>query len=79
MYEQLAKNPPSPKFHGFLEGVGSSDPLFYTRSEAFLAPGGVFTSIGPQPAIGGGFTGLARLVFEVVRPRVLGGTNRKWA
>ncbi|GJE86887.1 NAD(P)-dependent alcohol dehydrogenase [Phanerochaete sordida] len=78
VYEQLAKDPPSPKYHVLLEAVGTADPLVYTRSEAYLAPGGVFLSVGPQPGVGGGFGGFARLMVALMTPKVLGGTKAQW-
>jgi hypothetical protein len=73
------KNPPSPKFHAVLEAVGTADPDLYIHSEAYLAPGGIFASVGPQPGVGGGITGLLRLLLALGRPAILGGVKRKWA
>ena len=78
MHEQLKQNPPSPKFHAILEAVGTADPSLYAYSESYLAPGGVFTSVGPQPGVGGGITGFLRLMFTLTRPAFLGGVKRKW-
>ncbi|TFY82743.1 hypothetical protein EWM64_g1270 [Hericium alpestre] len=50
----LKKNPPSPKFHAIFDAYGLSDPSLYSKSEDYLAPGGLFTCVGPQPH---GFTG----------------------
>lgn len=78
VYDQLAQDPPTPKYRVFLDAVGSSDPLLYTCSAAYLAPGGAFVSVGPQPSVGGGYSGFARLVLEIVRPKLLGGVNAPW-
>lgn len=79
VHEQLVKDPPSPKFHAFLEAVGTSDPTLYLRSEAYLAPGAVFASVGPQPSLEGGYIGVARLILALCTPGFLGGVKRKWA
>lgn len=78
MYEQLERNPPSPKFHAFIEAVGSTDVKLYTHSEKYLAPGGSFVSLGPTPHGLSGIAELLQLAFSVVWPKFLGGTNRKW-
>ena len=58
--------------------MGTSDPTLYLHSEAYLAPGAVFASVGPQPSIHGGFSGLARLFLALLRPGFLGGVKRQW-
>ena len=79
VYEQLSRNPPSPKFDAFLEAVGISDPQLYLQSSAYMVRGGLFASVGPKPSLGGGYTGLARLALEVMRLRILGGVSQKWS
>lgn len=79
VYQQLMDNPPSPKFHVVLEAVGVTDVPLYTNSEAYLAPGGLFISVGPWPHGVAEFGQLVHLLFQAVRPRFLGGVNRKFA
>lgn len=77
VYEQLERNPPSPKFHVFIEAVGNTDVKLYTHSPAYLAPNGVFITVGPQPS---GLKGLPEWMHysmeAFVRPVWLGGTPR---
>lgn len=47
----------------------------YTRSEAYIAPGGSFISVGPMPGEGVGYF---RYFVDVLRPRWLGGTQASW-
>ncbi|TFY53735.1 hypothetical protein EVJ58_g9286 [Rhodofomes roseus] len=78
LHQTLASNPPTPKFHVFLEAVGLLDTSLYAHSEAYLAPGGTFISVGPQPK-GFDVVGLAILAWKVyLQPRFLGGTKRSW-
>lgn len=80
MYEQLERFPPIPKFHVILEAVGDTDITLYTRSPAYLAPGGVFVSLGPT-AFKGGLSGTLEFIHfmvEIFRPRIFGGTDRTW-
>ena len=82
LHEYLLINPPFPKFHVILEAVGLIDPKLYTNSPTYLAPNGVFLSVGPQPR---GFqwpeiSKTLQCVWEVLlRPTWLGGTDRRWA
>ena len=79
MHEQLERDPPQPKFHVFLEAVGNTDVELYTHSARYLAPGGIFISVGPQPDGLKGLPRFGRYVWEtVLRPKVLGGTPRTW-
>ncbi|EED85578.1 predicted protein [Postia placenta Mad-698-R] len=78
LHATLAANPPSQKYHVFLETVGLLDTSLYTSSEAYLAPGGIFVSTGPQPK-GFDIAGLSRLAWKIfLQPRWLGGTKRTW-
>ncbi|KAI0041542.1 NAD(P)-binding protein [Auriscalpium vulgare] len=75
----LSSNPPSPKFDGVLEAVGLIGNDLYAQSEKYLAPGGVFVSVGPQPeglSDAGKFT---KLLYNISAPRWFGGINRKWS
>ncbi|KAI0689116.1 hypothetical protein BC835DRAFT_1407907 [Cytidiella melzeri] len=78
VYKQLEENPPSPKFHVFLEAVGNTDVYMYSHSEKYLAPGGIFISVGPFPHGLSDIAEFLHLVFELVRPGFLGGTKRQW-
>jgi len=76
--EQLSDNPPSPKYHVFLDAVGGNNVL-YTHSEAFLAPKGVYIYLG------GGLRSVSDIFQEIVGafkgfilPTWLGGTNRAY-
>ncbi|TFK93483.1 NAD-P-binding protein [Polyporus arcularius HHB13444] len=76
LHEQLAAADPNPKFHVFLEAVGILDPTLFVQSPAYLAPGGVFISVGPQ---GKGISNIASFAWKVLlQPSFLGGTKRKW-
>lgn len=77
MHEQLEKEPPTPKFHLILEAVGTMDIPLYTHSETYLAPGGQFLSVGPQPH-GAGIFHIIKFITAVTRPKFLGGTKRPW-
>jgi len=71
----LKKNPPSPKFHVIFDTVGNSADLF-TASPAYLAPSGVFASVGVST---GGFGNMLKAFFKTqLLPTWLGGTNRKF-
>ncbi|KAI0340529.1 NAD(P)-binding protein [Trametopsis cervina] len=74
VFEELERNPPQPKYHAILEAVGNADWRLYTHSAAYLAPSGLYASLGPH----GSYSEMARLFFEVARPRLFGGTPRKW-
>ena len=81
LYQQLEADPPEPKFHVFIEAVGLADLELYTHSPAYLAPNGMFISVGPQPSgpVLRSLPHLARYFFEtLLRPRWLGGTPREW-
>ncbi|TBU45081.1 NAD(P)-binding protein [Dichomitus squalens] len=73
LHEQLIAADPNPKYHVFLEAVGTADPTLFVESEKYLAPGGVFLSVGPQ---GGGCLSFIWKVF--LQPSWLGGTKRTW-
>lgn len=80
LHETLTKNPPSPKFHAILDAVGLSDPSLYTRSRAYLAPGGIYLSTSPSPSFSlSGVAELCALVFHAyLRPRWLGGVSQAY-
>ncbi|KAI0735098.1 NAD-P-binding protein [Earliella scabrosa] len=76
LHEQLIAAAPNPKYHVFLEAVGILDPALFVQSGAYLAPGGVFISVGPQ---GKGIGNMAHFAWKVLlQPGFLGGTKRKW-
>ncbi|EIW64611.1 NAD-P-binding protein [Trametes versicolor FP-101664 SS1] len=78
LHEQLAAADVTPKFHVFYETVGLVDPALFTHSPAYLAPGGIFLSVGPT-STGAGYAAMANFVWNVLlRPSFLGGVNRKW-
>lgn len=80
LHETLASLPPSPKFHVFLEAVGIADPSLFTQSPAYLAPNGIFLSVGPQPGLSlDGVAMAVKMLWELLlRPTWLGGTNRSF-
>ncbi|KAJ2917243.1 hypothetical protein MD484_g3207, partial [Candolleomyces efflorescens] len=49
LHQYLINNPPSTKYNVIFETVGIFDPSLYTYSKKYLAPNGVFVSVGPQP------------------------------
>ncbi|KAK7693253.1 hypothetical protein QCA50_002819 [Cerrena zonata] len=77
VYDTLIANPPTPKFNVIFETVGSIDPKLFALSEAYLAPGGTFVSVGPQPEGNGKFGQIVNFLWAVFRPTWLGGVNRK--
>ena len=78
LHETIAANPPTPKYHVFLEAVGLIDTALFAHSEAYLAPGGTFVSVGPQPN-GFDVAALVKLAWKVwLQPGFLGGTRRSW-
>ncbi|KIJ44140.1 hypothetical protein M422DRAFT_30646 [Sphaerobolus stellatus SS14] len=71
----LKENPPTPNFHVIYDTVGTSAELF-TASPAYLAPNGIFVSVGVTM---GGLGNILKSVFQTqLRPSWLGGTNRKF-
>ncbi|KAI1797933.1 NAD(P)-binding protein [Ganoderma leucocontextum] len=73
LHEQLIASDPNPKYHVFLEAVGTVDPTLFVESEKYLAPGGVFLSVGPQGS------GYLKFFWKVMfQPSWLGGTKRSW-
>ncbi|KAJ3536779.1 hypothetical protein NM688_g6791 [Phlebia brevispora] len=78
VHEQLSHDPPSPKFHVIFETVGATDVDLYTHSEKYLAPGGIFVSVGIHPHGISGFGQALRYIWELTRPSFLGGTKRTW-
>lgn len=77
--EILQRDPPSPKFHAILDAVGNIDLHLWTHSEAYLAPDGIFVSVGPRPSGAGDLPLLVRYAWEAfLRPTWLGGVKRKW-
>ncbi|KAI8995679.1 NAD-P-binding protein [Trametes punicea] len=76
LHEQLAAASAEAKYDVFLEAVGVLDPTLFLKSEAYLAPHGVFISVGPQ---GSGIGNYAHFVWNVLlKPGFLGGVKRKW-
>ncbi|PSS35502.1 hypothetical protein PHLCEN_2v1527 [Hermanssonia centrifuga] len=78
--QQLVKDLPSPKFHVMLEAVGNLDIDLFTQSESYLAPGGTFVTVGPQPE-GFGLNdmfALGRYGWGVAKPAWLCGASRTW-
>jgi len=76
IHEALIQNPPSSKFDVFLEAVGRAYVPLFTHSEAYLAPNGIYISVGPTPH---GFGETLSLVWNVyMRPKWAGGTNRRF-
>ncbi|KAI0825077.1 NAD-P-binding protein [Trametes gibbosa] len=76
LHEQLTAADVTPKYHVFYETVGLLDTALYVHSAAYLAPGGIFLSVGPQ---GSGIGNFARFAWNVfLKPGFLGGVKRKW-
>ncbi|VDB91720.1 unnamed protein product [Peniophora sp. CBMAI 1063] len=75
---QLTKNPPSTKYHVFFETVGLANADHYLKSKAYLAPGGTFVTVGPQPHGLGDFGQLLRLFAGLLQPTWLGGVKSKY-
>ena len=78
MYKQLERDPPTPKFHLMFDGVGDQNVPLFSHSEAYLAPGGMYVTVGapsfkPRALLNGLW-----LLWTVKMPRWLGGTNRVW-
>ncbi|KAF7791263.1 hypothetical protein EIP86_002277 [Pleurotus ostreatoroseus] len=79
VFKQLESDPAKPRYHVFLEAVGNTDVELYTHCAAYLAPDGIFISVGPQPDGWKGVPRLGRYLWEtLLRPKVLGGASRKW-
>ncbi|KAJ3530617.1 hypothetical protein NMY22_g8500 [Coprinellus aureogranulatus] len=49
LHTHLKENPPHARYNVILEAVGQFDPSLYTHSQKYLAPNGIFISVGPQP------------------------------
>ncbi len=63
----------TPKYDVFFETAGLMDPALFVHSAAYLAPKGIFLSVGPQGS------GVASFAWNVLlRPSFLGGVKRKW-
>ncbi|KAH9934871.1 uncharacterized protein B0H18DRAFT_490659 [Fomitopsis serialis] len=78
LHKTLAANPPTPKFDVIFEAAGLMDTSLYTHSEVYLAPGGKFISVGPQPK-GFDVVGILKIAWKIfLQPRFLGGTKRSW-
>ncbi|THH17437.1 hypothetical protein EW146_g3376 [Bondarzewia mesenterica] len=67
-----------PKFNVILDAVGLADDSLYAKSETYLAPGGVFISVGPQPTGWVDVPKLMKLMFHLIQPDWLGGIKRRW-
>lgn len=76
VHEALVQNPPSSKFDVILEAVGRAHVSLYTHSEAYLAPNGIYISVGPTPHGLGETLSLLWNVF--LHPKWAGGTNRQF-
>lgn len=79
LHQQLTANPPTPKFHVLFDCAGLPSPDLYTHSNAYLAPNGVFISVGPTPNSSKQILDSVRTVFEAfLRPSWLGGVKGQW-
>ncbi|KAH7108461.1 hypothetical protein BKA62DRAFT_682265 [Auriculariales sp. MPI-PUGE-AT-0066] len=80
LHEQLLANPPSTKFHAFIDTVGSMDLTLYVHSTSYLQPNGIFVTVMGGPSA----KTLPGIFVEVLsflwarRPVLLGGVNRRW-
>jgi len=76
----LESEPPRVKYSIILEAVGNIDLPLFTHSPAYLEPSGIFISTLPQPANKSEIRSWLNYVFQaMIRPRWLGGTNRKYS
>ncbi len=76
LHEQLVAANVTPKYDVFYETVGILDPALFVHSPAYLAPKGIFLSVGPQ---GSGIGNIASFAWNVLlRPAFLGGVKREW-
>lgn len=76
----LSQNAPSPKYNIIFDAAGLVSPALYTYSESYLAPNGVFVTVGQS-----NFTTLASSLWNILKtigaistPTFLGGTKRKY-
>lgn len=77
LVETLTSNPNAPKIDVFFEAVGFTTTDLYRASEKYLAPGGIFLSVGPTtPTPGGGI--FSFLWTTLFRPTWLGGVRSKF-
>ncbi|EFI28441.1 quinone oxidoreductase [Coprinopsis cinerea okayama7 len=79
LHKYLEKSPPSPKYNVVLEAVGIYDPSLYTSSKSYLAPNGVYLSVGPQPKLGWKTVWDTLRLFTVFLPSFLTGYRTKFA
>lgn len=76
IHQTLIQNPPSPKFDVIFETVRHAYVPLFTYSEAYLAPNGVYISVGPTP---GGVGGALSSIWNVfMHPKWAGGTKRRF-
>ena len=81
LHQYLTSHPPVPKFHAIIDAVALTDPSLYAHSPAYLAPSGTFISTGPLPHSAKWSEvsmWLQTVVETMLRPRWLGGTDRKY-
>ena len=76
LYETLAERFSTDKFDVFIDAVGMDHTLLFTRSESYIKPGGIYVACGNRPS--GYFSALGFLWHYKLRPRWLGGTNRRF-
>ena len=76
--EQLAANPPDPRFGMVLDAVGSLDTALYVKSGAYVKKGGFYVTTGPWPNKGGWLGLVGRWSGALLRPSFLGGSPTTW-
>ena len=76
--EQLAANPPDPRFGMVLDAAGSLDTALYVKSGAYVKKGGAYVTTGPWPDKGGWLGLMGRWTGAVLRPSFLGGVSTTW-
>ncbi|GJJ09067.1 putative secondary metabolism biosyntheticenzyme [Clathrus columnatus] len=73
--QHLQQNTPNPKYHAIYDTVGSSADL-YTASPSYLAPNGIYVSVGISTG------GLGNMIMGAIKtmfwPSWLGGTKRRF-
>ncbi|TDL27567.1 NAD(P)-binding protein [Rickenella mellea] len=77
--QQLTTNPPTPKFHVIFDCIGLTSPELYTKSAPYLAPNGIFVTVGFNVSSLKQVPGILRTAVNAfLIPAWLGGVKPKW-